>query len=104
MRLGLKSALVGLAVVAASLFTFSGMAGAQDGSTQGAYVGAETVTKTPPLQPAALGATAAKSTAAPESLAFTGGDVAGLVLIGGVAVVAGVGFLALRRRSTSPLA
>jgi LPXTG-motif cell wall-anchored protein len=109
MRLGLKSAIVGLAFVAASLFTLSGIAGAQDGSTQGAYVGATTVPTTSELAPVALGATAARSTAAKstataQGLAFTGGDVAGLVLIGGVAVIAGAGFLAVRRRAASPLA
>lgn len=36
-----------------------------------------------------------------EGLAFTGGDAAGLALIGGVAVAGGAGLLAVRRRSAS---
>lgn len=93
MRLGLKSLIVGLALVVASLFAFSGLAGAQDNPS--VYVSPNTESRTPPLAPTALGATAEKG----SSLAFTGGDAAGLALIGGVAVAAGVGVMVVRRRS-----
>jgi LPXTG-motif cell wall-anchored protein len=96
MRLGLKSLIVGMALVAASLFAFSGLAGAQDNPS--VYVSPNTASKTPPLAPVALGATASKSQ---SSLAFTGGDAAGLALIGGVAVAAGVGVMVVRRRNVA---
>lgn len=99
-------------MVTASLFALSGTASAQSGTpsgdtTSGAYVGAETATRTPPLSPQVLGATASNpasgSAATPvvraNSLAFTGGDVAVLSLMGGIALVAGVGFMVARRKT-----
>lgn len=77
------------------------MAGAGDNS--GAYVGTTppTVQGTTLERPVAEPATASKAPATVEatSLALTGGDVAGLVAVGGVAVVLGGGLLVLRRRT-----
>jgi hypothetical protein len=44
---------------------------------------------------------AAESAAVESSLAFTGGDAAGLALIGGVAVAAGTAITVARRRTVS---
>ena len=105
MRISLRSALVGLAVVATSLFALSGVAGAQQGdNTSGAYVGAETVSRTPELAPQAAGAStsaAASPVVKANALAFTGSDVAVLALMGGVALLAGVAFLAARRKTVN---
>ena len=106
MRFSLRSLLVGFALVAASLFAFSGAASAQsDDGTAGAYVGSETATNTPALTPEVEAATASSSSAGAtpvvkaNSLAFTGTDVAVLSLMGGLALVAGAGFLVVRRKT-----
>lgn len=108
MRFSLRFLLVGFALVTASLFAFSGAASAQsDDGTAGAYVGSETVTNTPALTPEVQSATATASSSSAEAtpvvksntLAFTGTDVAVLALMGGLALVAGAGFLIVRRKT-----
>ena len=108
MARGSRTLLIALTVAAASVFLFSSAAGAQDnndGST--AYVGAETVSRTPTLTPAPAAA-AASTSATPQvessSLAFTGSDMVILVLAGGMAVVAGVALMAARRRAPAQAA
>ncbi len=102
--------------IAAVAITFAlgavtaGVASAQeDSNPQGAYVGGTTLVKeTPKVAPAApaaqvgaattsRGASAASNAA--SSLAFTGGDVAGLALLGAVALVIGGVLVTSRRRS-----
>lgn len=90
-RIALAVAVVGLGTVVGA-----GVAGAQSTDP---YVSPSSVVK-----PEVLSATASKSAAAPaaeSSLAFTGGDAAGLAAIGGVAVAAGAAITIARRRTVT---
>jgi LPXTG-motif cell wall-anchored protein len=99
MRFSLRTLLVGFAVVLASSFALAGVAGADDSNP---YVSGETVTKTTALTPQVEAATATKNESAAQkaagSLAFTGRDVTEVAVFGGALLIAGVGFLLVRRR------
>jgi LPXTG-motif cell wall-anchored protein len=96
MRKSLRSLLVGVAIVAGSLFALAGVASAQDGSTD-VYVLSDTESRTAEL-PAVASAGAASSSPSAGSLAFTGSDVMVLSAVGGAAVLAGGAILFTRRR------
>ncbi len=90
-RIALAVAIVGLGTMVGA-----GVAGAQSTDP---YVSPSSVVK-----PEVLSETVTKSAAAPaveSSLAFTGGDAAGLALIGGVAVAAGAAITVSRRRTAA---
>lgn len=95
MRTTPKIIIASLAIVAGALFLTAGPAGAQDNGS-GAYVENTTVTNNPPLTPEVKAANVSQS-----SLAFTGGDVAGLALIGGFAVALGGLLIVSRRRAAT---
>jgi LPXTG-motif cell wall-anchored protein len=99
MRFSLRTLLVGFAMVAAGLFTFAGVAGAQEGD--GAYVGSTTVPTTAPLPVVEAASVVADPGTSANSLAFTGSDVTVLAIMGGLAVAAGAGFLVVRRRTAA---
>ncbi len=98
-RFAVAAGIVGLGTVAGI-----GVAGAQ---TSDPYVGpANTVVE----QPEVLNENASRSEAAPQSaqaaqadstLAFTGGDAAGLAALGGVALAAGTAITVARRRTAT---
>ncbi len=89
-------------MILASMFALSGVSGAQDGGSPDPYVSPTTITKTTALTPQVEAATVAKSTSPAEkavgSLAFTGRDVTEVAVFGGALLIAGLGFLVVRRR------
>ncbi len=93
-RIALAVGIVGIGTLAGA-----GVAGAQ---TSDPYVSDTSV-----VQPEVLSNTAERSSAAPQaaavdsSLAFTGGDAAGLAAIGGVALAAGTAITVARRRTVT---
>lgn len=77
-------------------------AGAQDDNS--AYVGAEvkSATELNTSQPQVAAATTTRSNAVSNAtLAFTGGDVFAVALVGGVAVLAGASLLLVRRQQSA---
>lgn len=89
---------VAAAVIGAGTILGAGVAGAQSDP----YVSPSST-----VQPQVLSNQAERPAAAPQSaavessLAFTGGDAAGLALVGGVAVAAGAAITVARRRSVT---
>lgn len=99
MRTTPKIMIASLAIVAGALFLTAGPAGAQDDGS-GAYVENTSVTNNPPVAPEVQAANVTRE----SSLAFTGGDVAGLALIGGFAVALGGLLIVSRRRAAATIA
>lgn len=97
MRNSLRYLLVGFAFVAGGIFALSGVAGAQDDSSD-AYVLSNTASRTAELPATASAASAESASASANALAFTGGDTMVLAAVGGVAVLAGGAILVARRR------
>ena len=90
-RIALAVALVGVGTVAGA-----GVAGAQSNDPY--------VSPSGDVKPEVLSNTASKSVSnasVESSLAFTGGDAAGLAAIGGVAVAAGAAITIARRRTVA---
>lgn len=89
---------IAAAVIGGGTILGAGVAGAQTDP----YVSPSSVVKPEVLSNEVSQAPAAAENAAVESsLAFTGGDAAGLALIGGVAVAAGTAITVARRRTVS---
>jgi len=102
MRMTFRSAAAVLATVFVAVMAFTtASAGAQ---SDDAYVGAqvESSTQLNTEAPTAAPAAAVRGTSAANStLAFTGGDVLAVALVGGVAVAAGASLLVVRRRTAT---
>lgn len=89
---------IAAAVIGGGTILGAGVAGAQTDP----YVSPSSVVKPEVLSNEVSQAPAAAENAAVESsLAFTGGDAAGLALIGGVAVAAGTAITVARRRTVT---
>lgn len=89
---------IAAAVIGGGTILGAGVAGAQTDP----YVGPSSTVAPEVLSNEVSQAPAAAESAAVESsLAFTGGDAAGLALIGGVAVAAGTAITVARRRTVS---
>ena len=88
-----------MAVVGLGTVVGAGAAGAQSSDP---YVSPSSIVKPEVLSNTAAKSPAAVSNASAESaLAFTGGDAAGLALVGGVAVAAGAAITVARRRTAA---
>lgn len=85
-----------VAIVGAGTLAGAGVAGAQADP----YVSPSSVV-TPQVLSENVERPAVASASAESALAFTGGDVAGLALIGGVAVAAGAAITISRRRTVT---
>jgi hypothetical protein len=89
---------IAAAVIGGGTILGAGVAGAQTDP----YVSPSSVVQPEVLSNEVSQAPAAAESAAVESsLAFTGGDAAGLALIGGVAVAAGTAITVARRRTVT---
>ena len=92
---------IALAVAVVGLGTIIG-AGAAGAQSSDPYVSPSSIVKPEVLSnTASKSPSAAAAASAESSLAFTGGDAAGLALVGGVAVAAGAAITVARRRTAA---